>query len=118
MSRSYPPTLPSSAGLTLWPHSRGYLDLHANEAGRSALPCTCTGACLRKDCHGRCGCEACALAWMIREDERALWDAQGNLVAPEHIDGPWRRIRDPNQLRIRFQHQAADSSPSKENTHG
>ena len=96
---------PSPVGRTLWPQAQGYLLLDGvGTDDRAGLPCTCQPACLRKDCHGHCGCEACALAWMVRDDARALWDEQGNLVAPEHIDGPWRRIRNPDQLRLRFRH--------------
>lgn len=104
---------PSAAGRRLWASSAGYL--HVTAAGGSEpdrLPCTCTERCLAEDCKGHCGCEACALAWLVREDERALWNEAGELVPPEQLDGPWRRIHDPYQLTLRFQFHAP------EKTHG
>ena len=104
---------PSAAGLLLWSTSSGYLDLvPASPSDAQRLPCTCENACLASDCKGRCGCEACALAWLVREDERALWSEAGELVPPEQLEGPWRRIRNPDQLALRFRFH------SPEKTHG
>lgn len=39
---------------------------------------------------------------VYEDDDRALWDEHGNLVAPEEVEGPWRRVEDLDQLRVRF----------------
>ncbi|HET6432777.1 hypothetical protein [Dyella sp.] len=101
---------PSAAGRRLWSGSDGWLDLSAADAAVPArLACTCQDGCLERECRGRCRCEACALAWLIREDERAVWNEAGELVPPEALDGPWRRVRDPSQLTLRFQFHRAET---------
>jgi len=42
------------------------------------------------------------LARLVYDDDRALWDEHGNLVVPEEVDGPWHRVQDLDQLRLRF----------------
>lgn len=100
---------PTDAGRILWSFTDGWLDVIPETHGApSRLPCTCSKGCLSKDCKGKCGCEACVLAWMVREDERALWDDSGRLVAPEELEGPWQRIRNADQLALRFQYHNAE----------
>lgn len=100
---------PTPSGRLLWPASDGYL--HVTNVARGDAeqhPCTCGEACVSEECRGRCGCEACALAWLIHQDERALWNAHGQLVAPEELSGCGRVAMDPRQLTLRFERRAAE----------
>jgi hypothetical protein len=94
---------PTDEGRRRWPTADGYLKLRTTIANEpEKLACTCTDTCKEPDCQGSCGCEACALARLVYEDDRALWDEQGNLVAPEELDEPSSQVADLNQLRVRF----------------
>lgn len=100
---------PTPSGRLLWPSSDGYL--HVKNAARGdveRLVCTCGTACVAEECHGSCGCEACTLAWMIYQDERALWNEQGQLVHPEDLAGARRVALDRRQLKLRFERNAAE----------
>lgn len=100
---------PTTAGKALWAASAGWLDVNPIDSSDPCrLACTCQNSCLTADCRGQCGCEACTLAWMVREDERALWNEAGELVPPEKLDGPWRRLRNPGQLTLRFQYHCSE----------
>lgn len=48
------------------------------------------------------------LAWMIYQDERALWNEQGQLVHPEDLAGARRVALDRRQLKLRFERNAAE----------
>jgi hypothetical protein len=100
---------PTPSGRLLWPASDGYL--HVTNAARGdaeRYACTCDEACISEECRGRCGCEACALAWLIYQDERALWNEHGQLVAPAETVDARRVARDPRQLTLRFERRAAE----------
>jgi hypothetical protein len=100
---------PTAAGKALWATTAGWLDVHPiGPSDPCRLACTCQDSCLTADCRGQCGCEACTLAWMVRQDERALWNEAGELVPPETLDGHWRRLRDPAQLTLRFHYHSAE----------
>jgi len=95
---------PTEHGKTRWPTTKGYLPVIPRHSGDAeALPCTCEASCLEPDCRGSCGCEACWLAWLVYNDDHALWDEQGNLIMPEDkaLEGPWRRIKEPSLVRDR-----------------
>lgn len=70
--------------------------------------CTCSAVCAHERCHGRGGCEACALAWLIDQDDRALWNERGQLVAPENLPASARTVHDPRQLSLRFERSAPE----------
>jgi hypothetical protein len=89
---------PTDDGKRLWPPD-GYLRLN-REAEQSRVACTCTEGC--RHCKGECGCEACALGWLIYQDDQALWDENGDLVNVVDLGGAWNRVADPRQLRLRF----------------
>ena len=111
--KAAPSNRPTPSGQRLWPSSDGYLYVTNAACGDAErLACTCSEGCVAEECHGNCGCEACTLAWMIYQDERALWNAQGELVRPEDLAGARRAAIDPRQLRLRFERNAA------ENPHG
>jgi hypothetical protein len=46
---------------------------------------------------------------MIDEDDRALWNERGQLVAPENLPTSERTVHDPRQLSLRFRR----STPEK-----
>jgi hypothetical protein len=95
--------MPTDEGKLRWPGADGYLKIHPDSSDKSdRLACTCSAGCEKPDCNGHCGCGACALARLVYEDDRSLWDESGNLIAPEEAEGPWRRIQDVEQLRFRF----------------
>jgi hypothetical protein len=95
-------TEPTSFGKGRWPDSNGYLELKAEKLGdRERLPCTCASHCSEPDCEGSCGCEACALAWLIYHDDHALWDDQGNMITPPEIAGPWKTIKNLQAIHSR-----------------
>jgi hypothetical protein len=89
---------PTKEGRRRWPPD-GYLQL--NGGAPNKIACTCTAACREPDCRGACGCEACALGWLIYQDEQALWDENGDLVNVVEL-GSDARTADPRQLRLRF----------------
>jgi hypothetical protein len=95
-------TRPTDQGKTFWPASEGYLSLKAGaNTDARRVPCTCSDACAEPDCRGLCGCEACALAWLVYMDDHALWDDSGKLVMSEdHPDG-WQDIEDTNTIYTR-----------------
>lgn len=90
---------PTDDGKRLWPPD-GYLRLNRAADERSKVACTCAKGC--RHCKGECGCEACALGWLIYQDEQALWDENGDLVNVVDLEGAWRSVADPRQLRLRF----------------
>lgn len=90
---------PTNAGIRLWPPD-GYFRLKPEVDGRESVPCTCTTDC--KNCKGECDCDACALGWLIYQDDHALWDEHGNLLNVVELDRAWRQVADPRQLRLRF----------------
>jgi len=94
---------PTEEGRRRWPPD-GYLRLNQRSDARASLPCTCTAAC-RPDCQGSCGCEACALGWLIYQDEQALWNEKGELVNVVDLGPAWQSVADPRQLRLRFRHE-------------
>ena len=59
-------------------------------------------------CHGPCDCEACTLARMIDQDDRALWNERGQLVAPENLPANERTVHDPRQLSLRLERSATE----------
>jgi hypothetical protein len=95
---------PTDAGKIRWPDTGGYLELVAKtRRDPEKLPCTCVDACAEPDCRGACGCEACALAWLVYHDDHALWDNDGNLVTPPEISGAWHAIKNPRSIYQRCQ---------------
>jgi hypothetical protein len=105
------PNRPTPSGRLLWPFSDGYL--HVKNAARGdaeRLACTCSPACMAAECRGSCSCETCTLAWLIYQDERALWNEQGQLVHPEDLAGTRRVALDPRQLKLRFERNAVENS--------
>lgn len=98
-------TQPTQSGKVKWPNSDGFLPVIPRNPGYpKELPCTCEFSCLAPDCKGSCGCEACWLAWLVYDDDHAIWDETGNLVLPldkEAIDS-WQRIKDPALVHARF----------------
>ena len=90
---------PTEEGKRLWPPD-GYLRLNPEVDARGRVACACTEECC--NCKGECGCEACALAWMIYQDDQALWDEKGELVNGVDLGTAWRGVADPRQLRLRF----------------
>lgn len=95
---------PTDHGKARWPNSNGYLPVIPHAPGDpEKLPCTCGFACLEPDCKGSCGCEACWLAWLVYNDDHAVWDEHGNLVLPaeKQLDSPWCQIKDPNLVHAR-----------------
>jgi hypothetical protein len=93
---------PTFHGKRRWPESNGYLELNAKKQGeREKLPCTCGIGCSNPDCEGTCGCEACALAWLVYHDDHALWDDQGNMITPSEIEGPWKDIKNLQAIHAR-----------------
>ena len=95
-----PTDAPTEEGRRRWPPD-GYLLLNEQGDARASLPCRCMAAC-EPDCQGSCGCEACALGWLVYQDERALWDENGDLVNVVDLGPAWQRVIDPRQLRLRF----------------
>jgi hypothetical protein len=95
-----PTDQPTEEGRRRWPPD-GYLLLNHGGGARDRLPCTCTAAC-EPDCKGSCGCEACALGWLVYQDEQALWNEKGDLVNVVDLGPAWQRVADPRQLRLRF----------------
>ncbi|MHB1057663.1 MAG: hypothetical protein ACYC0F_07265 [Rhodanobacter sp.] len=87
---------PTQEGRQRWPPD-GCLQLRGGE-----VACTCTAACLDPDCKGACGCEACALGWLIHQDEQALWDENGELVDVVELRPDAPGVVDPRLLRLRF----------------
>jgi hypothetical protein len=92
---------PTEEGKRRWP-PHGYLLLDQRGNARDRLACTCTTACGQPDCKGGCGCEACALGWLVYQDEHALWNENGDLVNVVDLGPGWQRVADPRQLRLRF----------------
>lgn len=93
---------PTEEGKRRWPPD-GYLQLSRAAPGMpDKLACNCTSACREPDCKGACGCEACALGWLVYQDEQALWDENGELVNVIELGPGWQRVADPRQLRLRF----------------
>lgn len=90
---------PTEEGKRLWPPD-GYLRLNPEADPRGQLACVCTEGC--HHCKGECGCEACALGWMIYQDDQALWDENGDLVNVVDLGAAWHGVRDPRQLHLRF----------------
>lgn len=90
---------PTEEGKRLWPPN-GYLRLNPEVDARGSVACNCTEECC--NCRGECGCEACALAWMIYQDDQAHWDEKGDLVNVVDLGTAWRGVADPRQLRLRF----------------
>ena len=91
---------PTEEGKRRWPPD-GYLKLNSVAAEPDKLACSCAAAC-RPDCKGECGCEACALAWLVYQDEQALWSENGELLNVIDLRPEWQRVADPRQLRLRF----------------
>lgn len=91
---------PTEEGKRRWPPD-GYLLLNQRGDARDRLACRCTVACQPR-CRGDCGCEACALGWLVYQDEQALWDEEGDLVNVIDLGPAWQRVADPRQLRLRF----------------
>jgi hypothetical protein len=95
---------PTEFGKNRWPQSGGFLPVNPRNVGDpKMLPCTCEPECHEPDCKGLCGCEACWLAWLVYNDDHAIWDEEGNLVLPKEklFEGPWRRIREPHLVNER-----------------
>lgn len=93
---------PAEEGRRRWPPD-GYLRLNRATSGMpDKLACSCTPACRDPDCKGGCGCEACALGWLVYQDEQALWDDKGDLVNVIELGPGWQHVADPRQLRLRF----------------
>lgn len=91
---------PTVEGKCRWPPD-GYLKLNSVAGDPDRLACKCAATC-QPDCKGECGCEACALAWLVYQDEQALWDEQGELLNVVDLKSDWQRVADPRQLRLRF----------------
>jgi hypothetical protein len=90
---------PADDGKRLWSPD-GYLRLNREADARGSVACTCTDEC--RNCKGECGCEACSLAWLIHQDDQALWDENGDLVSVGDSGAAWHSVADPRQLRLRF----------------
>lgn len=99
---------PTPAGRLLWPCSDGYLHVKGAH-GDARLACTCRAECVAEECHGTCGCGACALAWLIHQDDHALWNDQGQLVTPEALENRGRAVPDPRQLKLRFERRSVET---------
>ncbi len=91
---------PTEEGKRQWPPD-GYLKLNSAAGEPDRLACVCTWTC-QSDCKGECGCEACSLAWLVYQDEQALWDEDGDLLNVVDLGPGWKRVADPRQLRLRF----------------
>ena len=61
----------------------------------------CVATC-QPDCKGECGCEACALAWLVYQDDQALWGENGEFLNVVDLRPDWKRVADLRQLRLRF----------------
>lgn len=74
---------PSAEGRHRYPRTGGYVewDNGPDRGGIEKIPCTCNYTCLR-GCNGRCGCEACSLAFTVYADQRG-WVGP----APRHVHG-------------------------------
>jgi hypothetical protein len=94
------PNEPTEEGQCRWPPD-GYLKLNSIAGDPDRLACVCAAAC-QPDCKGECGCEACTLAWLVYQDERALWGENGELLNVIDLGPGWQRVADPRQLRLRF----------------
>lgn len=92
---------PTEEGRRRWPPD-GYLRLDGRGNVRDRVACTCTAACRQPDCKGGCGCEACALGWLVYQDDHALWNDNGDLVNVVDLGPGWQRVADPRQLHLRF----------------
>ena len=91
---------PTEQGKRRWPPD-GYLRLNSVAGEPDRLACMCSATC-QPDCKGECGCEACALAWLVYQDEQALWSDNGELLNVVDLRPDWQRVADPRQLRLRF----------------
>lgn len=87
-------------GRRRWP-PHGYLRLNPAGGKPDRLACVCTSTC-QPDCKGECGCEACLLAWLVYQDEEALWSENGELLNVADLGPDWQRVADPRQLHLRF----------------
>lgn len=95
-------TRPTDQGKVFWPATEGYLSYKAGPSTDARLvPCICDVACVDPDCRGLCGCEACALAWLVYMDDHALWDDTGNLVLSENHPEGWQEIEDSSSIYAR-----------------
>ena len=45
---------------------------------------------------------------MIDQDDRALWNERGQLVAPDNLAASARTVHDPRQLSLRFERNAPE----------
>lgn len=45
---------------------------------------------------------------MIDQDDRALWNERGQLVAPDNLPASARTVPDPRQLSLRFERSAPE----------
>lgn len=45
---------------------------------------------------------------MIDQDDRALWNERGQLVAPENLPASERTVHDPRQLSLRLERGAPE----------
>ncbi|KRE90878.1 hypothetical protein ASG87_01695 [Frateuria sp. Soil773] len=70
---------PTDAGKRRWPHTGGYVFVNDGER----LPCTCLDTCSVPYCSGRCGCDACSLAFTITLDEMGVLGPDGYTISEE-----------------------------------